>query len=193
MYILSSMPTVFDAKTAQKHKALHSFCYRPKVRFEEQQVGEDVILVLRAHPVTQISWVVTAVLLLFVPLFVNLFTAPLLQISESLFVNFFWYASIFSYVLLNIIDWTFNVGIITNRRVIDINYNIIISREVAATTMQEIVDVTGSSSGFLPSIFNYGDVNIQTPGTNQNIEFLQTPRPSEVVAIVNQLMEDRII
>lgn len=185
------MPTVFDVKTAQKHKVLHSFCYRPHTRFEEQQDGEQVILVLRAHPVTQIPWILTTVGLLIIPLIVNVFIAASLGIRQVIFLNFFWYSFVFSYVLLSIIDWAFNVGIITDRRVLDIDYNVIISRQVTATTMEDIVDATSTSIGFLPSIFNYGHVTAQTAGTSQGIEFISVPYPSEVVTIINQLMEQR--
>lgn len=185
------MPTVFDVKTAQKHRVLHAFCYRPNTRFEEQQEGEKVVLVLRAHPITQIPWMLTAIGLTFIPLIVNIFIVSSLGVIQIIFLNVFWYSFVFSYMLLNVLDWTFNVGIITDRRVLDVDYNIIISREVTATTMEDIVDATSLSIGFLPSIFNYGNVTAQTPGTTQGIEFHNVPYPSEVVTIINQLMEQR--
>lgn len=185
------MPTVYDVNTAQQHRVFHSFCYRPNTRFEEQQDGEKVILVLRSHPITQIPWMLTALVLAIIPLAVNVAIAANIGVFQVLFLNVFWYGVVFSYVLLKIIDWTFNVGIVTDRRILDVDYNIIISREVTATTMEDIVDATSSSIGFLPSIFNYGHVTAQTAGTHQGIEFHSVPYPSEVVTIINKLMESR--
>lgn len=185
------MPTVYDVKTAQNHRIFHSFCYRPDTRFEEQQEGEKVVLVLRAHPFTQIPWIFTAFVLTLLPFIVNLFIAGNIGVIQVIFLNFFWYSFIFSYILLNILDWTFNVGIITDRRILDVDYNIIISKQVTATTMEDIVDATSLSIGFFPSILNYGHVYAQTPGTTQGIEFNNVPFPSEVVTIINELMEQR--
>ena len=185
------MPMVYDVKTAQQHRVLHSFCYRPNTRFEEQQEGEKVILVLRSHPITQIPWIITSIVLSLIPLIVNVFIAPSVGVFQMIFLNIFWYGVVFSYILLKVIDWVFNVGIVTDRRVIDVDYNIVISREVTATTMDDIVDATSSSIGFLPSIFNYGHVTAQTPGTVQGIEFHSIPFPSEVVTIINQLMDKK--
>lgn len=185
------MPTVYDVNTAQQHRVFHSFCYRPNTRFEEQQDGEKVILVLRAHPITQIPWILTVLVLACIPLLVNVAIASSLSIVQILFLNIFWYGFVFSYGYLKILDWTFNVGIVTDRRVLDVDYNIIISREVTATTMDDIVDATSLSIGFLPSIFNYGHVTAQTPGTTQGIEFRSVPYPSEVVTIINRFMDNR--
>ncbi len=48
-------------------------------------------------------------------------------------------------------------------------------------------DVTAKSGGFFASIFNFGNVFVQTAGTEVNLEFHNIPRPAEVTRIINSL------
>lgn len=172
----------------EKHRYFHAFCIRPRVRFEEQQENEEVILILRAHPITQISWIFISLFLLAAPLLLAFILISILSITQFIFVNFFWYSFVFSYVFINIIDWVFNVGIVTNQRVLDIDFNLILNKEITASPLEDTTDITAKSNGFSPALFDYGDVYIQTPGLHQNIEFLRVPKPSSVVKIINELM-----
>ena len=51
-----------------------------------------------------------------------------------------------------------------------------------------IEDVTSRSSGYFASLFDFGDIYIQTAGTNANIELLKTPKSVEVENIINDLI-----
>ena len=44
--------------------------------------------------------------------------------------------------------------------------------------------------GIFGLIFNYGDVVIQTAGTNPEIEFLKVPRPAQIAAVLHQIREE---
>ena len=52
----------------------------------------------------------------------------------------------------------------------------------------KIEDVTSKTGGFLSSIFDYGNVFVQTAGTEANIEFVNIPKPSQVAQIINSLI-----
>jgi hypothetical protein len=85
----------------------------------------------------------------------------------------------------------FNVGIVTNKRVLDIDFNLVLNKEITGSPLDDITDITIKSKGFIPSLFDYGDVEIQTPGAMQNIEYLSVPMPASVVTIINNLMEGK--
>lgn len=171
----------------QSHHLLHSFCTYPGVKFETQQAGEMVVLVLRAHPVTQIGWIVNS-LILFILLFVLNFIMPqIFNVNQILFINIFGIVIILSYAWFNFLSWFFNVGIITNRRVIDVDFSSVIYKEVSETRLNRIEDITSKSGGYLQSYFDYGDLFIQTAGTQENIEFIKVPHPSQAVQIINSL------
>lgn len=183
------MPTIFAAKPKSSHKLLHSFCFYPSLRFETQADDEKVVLVLRAHPITQIGWVITSLIIFFLPFFFNVFLTTYLSNRQIIFINLFWYLFLFSFVFLNIVSYLFNVGIVTNKRIIDVDFQQILYKEVTASSIANIEDVTVKSAGFIASFFNYGDLFIQTAGEEQNIEFLKIPNPTQAASVVNQLMK----
>ena len=59
---------------------------------------------------------------------------------------------------------------------------------MTATTISKIEDVTSKVGGFFRSIFDYGNILVQTAGEEPNIEFLGVPHPSQIVKIINELM-----
>lgn len=190
------MPTVFEAKSGSAetskpqsfHRLLHSFCFRPSLRFETQADDEIVVLVLRAHPVTQLAWIFTSLIIFLLPFFFNIFLINNLSVQQIVFINLFWYGFFFSYVFINVLNYLFNVGIITNQRVVDVDFSNVLYKEFTASSISKIEDVTVKSGGFTASFFNYGDLFIQTAGTEANIEFINIPSPTEAAQIINLLM-----
>ncbi len=170
------------------HSILHSFCVKPGYRFETQHLTEQVILVLRAHPITQLPWIFNSIFLLIILFFLNFLFLNFLSTSQTLFANIFGLAVIFAYIWFNFLSWFFNVGIITNERIIDIDFHTVIYKEVTETQLAKVEDVTAKSGGFFASIFNYGTVFVQTAGAEVNIEFINVPKPSEVTKIINSLV-----
>jgi len=170
------------------HSLLHSFCVKPGDRFESQHASEQIILVLRAHPITQLPWVINSFFLLIILFFLNFIFFNFLTLPQTIFANFFGIAITFAYIWFNFLSWFFNVGIITNERIIDIDFHGVIYKEVTETQLGKVEDVTAKSGGFFASVFNYGNVFVQTAGAELNIEFMKVPKPSEVTKIINDLV-----
>ena len=99
----------------------------------------------------------------------------------------FWYLIVTAYVLESFLTWFFNVYIVTDERVIDIDFHNLIYREVTDAKLDKIQDVTYTMGGVPRTIFNYGDVLIQTAGTVPSIEFEAVPNPAEVAKILQEL------
>ncbi|OGK10706.1 hypothetical protein A2767_04475 [Candidatus Roizmanbacteria bacterium RIFCSPHIGHO2_01_FULL_35_10] len=170
------------------HSLFHSFCIKPNYRFETQHANEQIILVLRAHPITQLPWIINSIVLFVVLIFLNFVFFNFLLPAQTFFANFFGLAFIFAYIWFNFLSWFFNVGIITNERIIDIDFHAVIYKEVTETQLSKVEDVTAKSGGFFASIFNFGNVFVQTAGTEINIEFYNIPKPAEVTKIINSLI-----
>lgn len=183
------MPVLFDHEKSTRHTFFHSFCYHPKTTFEGQYKNEDVVVTFRAHPITQIPWLVTAVVMLFAPMFFMYFIAGFFSIQVNLFLLLFYYLCVFGYCFVNFIQWLFNIGIITTERVIDVDYSNIINKEITSASNADIADVTVKTFGFLPTLFHMGNVEVQTAGTAMNIEFRFIPNPDQVVSIISQYAE----
>lgn len=190
------MPTVFGKKKVHhdvsspkpSHRFLHSFYLYPSLKFETQTHTEQIVLFFRAHPITQISWIVTAFFMAIVPLIFNILLSPYLAIRQIIFIDLFWYAFMGTYIFLNILTWLFNVGIVTNERIIDVDFHNVLYKEVTASHLANIEDVTVRTGGFLASVFKYGNLFVQTAGAEANIEFINIPDPTEAARIINHLI-----
>lgn len=174
----------------QSHNYLHSLCVRPDVHFDSQQVDEQVILVLRKHPITQLGWMLNTLFLFVILLAINWFIVQFFTLNQLIVFNVFSLVFIFAYVWMNILIWLFNVGIVTNRRILDIDLYNAIYKEVTATKVNNVTDVTSKVGGFFGSLFQFGDILVKTEGFQQNIEFDAVPRPTDVVHIINDLIKN---
>ena len=167
----------------------HSYSIRPKARFESQHEGEEVLLLVRAHPVTLVPVLFTTALMGVIPIIINIPLVRYISTAEVMVINIFWYSMVFSYLFWQIFRWMYNVGIVTNERILDVDFNMIIQKQVSGTSLAKVTDVTERTTGFVRSLFQFGDVYVQTAGEEQNIEFHAVPEPVEIVSIINKLME----
>ncbi len=179
-------------KLQEKHHFLHSFCVFPFTKFDGQNQGEKIILRLRAHPITQFYWLLNTVILALTFFLINFLLTKLLNVYQIIFFNLFAIGVVFGYLWFNAIDWFFNVGIVTNQRVVDIDLHSVLYKEVTIALLGKIEDVTSKSGGFFSSAFGFGNVCVQTAGTEANVEFINVPKPSEVAKIINDLIQNKI-
>ena len=153
---------------------LHRFT---NYHFDGQKEGEEILLVAHRH------WF--NIIIQFIPIFCMLLLLilgyvslpmlfPLIQTNYSDLFNFFaslllmmiW---IFSFLIW--IDYFFDVWIITDRRIVNVDQNGLFSREVSELEHIRLQDVTTDVRGFFPTLFNYGDVFIQTAGERDRFDF----------------------
>lgn len=171
-----------------RHELFHSFCVLPKLEFESQVSGEQTVLLLRAHPITQLPWILNGLFLFVLLGLLNILFAASFTAAQELFINVSLGIFIFAYYWFKFLSYYFNVGIVTQSRVIDIDLHAVIYKEVSEAQLKNVEDITAKSGGYIPSVFNFGNVYVQTAGAHVNIEFDNTPRPAEVVKIINQLL-----
>lgn len=93
-----------------------------------------------------------------------------------------------SFIWFNFLNWYFNVGIVTSRRVVDIDFYSVLYKEITIARFDRIQDMTVKSGGYFEAFFNYGTIFVQTAGTEANIEFANVPRPAEVVQTIEKLL-----
>src|SRR4030042_3462602 len=169
----------------ESHRFLHSFCVSRTTKFDGQNDGEVLILRLRAHPITQIYWLLNTAILAITLFLINFLLINLFSISQIIFFNLFAIGIVFGYFWFNLIGWFFNVGIITNERVIDIDLSSLLYKEVTMAIIGKIEDVTSKAGGFFSAVFDYGNVFVQTAGTEAHVEFMNIPKPSKATRIIN--------
>lgn len=172
------------------NKAFFSYCLNPEITFKSIEPGEQIVLLLRAHPFTQLYWVATSIVLSILLMFSGTLLGNFFSPAQIFFVNILGIIAIFSYVVISFINWYFNVGIITNHRIINIIIYSVLYREITSTQLEKIQDITEKTGGYIESLLDYGDVFIETAASNDpNIDFKKIPQPSEVIKIINNLLE----
>lgn len=171
------------------HNPLTSYSYCPdNVTFETQDHGEKVVLFLRRHPITNLGWMAIATLLILAPgLLANFPLLSFLPPNFQFVALLMWYLLVSAYVLESVFAWFFNVFIVTDERVVDVDFTNLIHREITEAKIDNIQDTHHTVGGVLRTIFNYGDVVIQTAGTAQNIEFEAVPNPAAVSRVIQEL------
>jgi len=170
---------------------LTSFASFPnKVFFETQNDAEQVILFLRQHPIVNLRWMLIAALMLVLPS-VFIFFPPyaLFPANYQFVVSMGWYMFVFGYTLAKFMGWFFNIYILTDERVVDVDFANIFFRKISTAKIDEIQDVNIQSSGALETFFGYGSVFIQTAAEVSQFEFLAVPNPDKVGKIINQLID----
>lgn len=169
----------------------HSFMLNPDIRFGSQLENEKIVLLLRAHPITQFSWFLNAFLMFLFVVIINLFISTIFTLVEIIFINLFGLSVILSYMWFNYLVWFYTVGILTKKRVIDIDHHGLFYKEETAAKLNRIEDITSKRIGYLASIFKFGDIHIQTAGNQLNVEFLKIPYLQRSVLIINSLLPKR--
>lgn len=179
-----------------KIHAFSSYFETPdRVHFSNSLNEEILLLFLRRHFFTNTPWILKAIAMALVPVIFEFlgafgfYSTDFVAIEGKFIIYFFYYFFIFSgYILVNYMTWFYNISLVTNIRVIDIDFSDIVFEDVAATKISQLEDVHYKQIGILRSIFDYGDVFVQTAGTQRNFEFLAVPHPENVIRIINNLL-----
>jgi len=173
----------------ESHSLLHSFCVKPQIKFESQQDQEEVLLSLRAHPITLVPPLFNSITLTFLTFIAGFFLPQFLNPAQVFYTLTFLYFMIFLYLWFLVVNWYFNIGIITNKQIVDVDFNALTFRNVTRTELIHVEDITVKVSGFIPSIFDFGNIFIQTAGTEINTEFLQVPHPAKAAHIIQDILK----
>lgn len=160
-----------------------------RIRFDTQDKEEEIILLLRAHPITNLPWVALAAMMIgasfLVLKFVNLNFIP----GNFILISFLsWYLLTFAFAFSQFLRWFFGVFIITDERVIDIDFPNLLFRSIAQTKIDKIQNVSIKTGGYIRSLFDYGDVLIQSAEAVPQIKFEAVPNPERVAEVLDQLM-----
>lgn len=174
---------------------LTSFASHPMgVRFETQAAEEQVLLFLRQHFVVNVPWILIAIVMLLAPAFVFPFVLTFFPFQIPLPASYivvgtiFWYLVTAGFILGNFIYWFFNIYIVTNQRVVDIDFRYLLFKEISEASLDKIQDLTYTSGGVVAALFDFGTVYIQTAAEVPNIEFERVPHPEQVIQTIRSLV-----
>lgn len=163
--------------------------------FESQAEDEKLILMLRSHPVTNLSWILLVIALALLPLLaINFGFLNQISLTLSLPVkNFFgifllWYLFVFVFAFQSFLVWYFNLYFLTDRRIVDIDFYQLLYKKISSAQLSKIEDISSTMGGVAQVVFNYGNVIIQTAGEVPEFEFYRVANPGDV----RKTIEDQI-
>jgi hypothetical protein len=173
-------------------RPLAAYAERPDdVRFETQEDKETVELFLRQHPIVNVPWILLTLVLIITPILIFPFILHLLPFGIPfrfvLIFTAFWYVATFGFALTNLLRWFFNIYIVTNERIVDIDFMFLLYKHFSEAELGKIQDISFTSSGIMATLFNYGDVLVETAGELPNIEFTMVPHPQKIVETIRTL------
>ncbi|MCW1892584.1 MAG: PH domain-containing protein [Candidatus Uhrbacteria bacterium] len=162
------------------------------------EADEQLIFFLRRHWFVLIPLILGTIVVLALPFVGYAFLAfrmPALLENKAQFAaivmggsTFFLFTWLF--VFQNFIDWYLDVWIVTNQRIINIEQNGLFGRTMSELRLYNVQDVTSTTNGFLQSMFNYGNVTIQTSAEKKQFEFEEIEHPDHVAKRILELAHE---
>ena len=170
---------------------LSAFIKNPQsFRYLGQDEDEDILLVLRAHVITNLSWISPAVLLFAFPFILPKILAfykldfsfvPSSFVLVFLMIN---YLLVLVMVFEGFLGWYFNVNILTNKKIVDVDFGSVMTKTIDLALLRDVQESNAHLKGIIGMIFNYGDVFVQTAASNETIDFKNVPHPDLASDIV---------
>lgn len=152
---------------------------------KQLQPGEDVVRIVRAHPITLVPAIGGGVFLTLLDFFL---IAWWFQHRQWGVIGFSITIVIALIILLRgIYTWRHNLLVITNQRVIDIDQHGWFERNVAEAAYDKIQDVRYTIRGLWPTMFRYGTIVLQTAGSTTNLELDAVERPVDIQRLITDL------
>lgn len=166
-------------------------------KFIAQKKYEKIVYFLRRDTIVFIKQAILFVFLLAIPFglyyFVqtsfpmlpeNSIVYPLLVILMSVYFLTVWLVFFTSFI-----DYYLDFWIVTDDRILNVEQHLF-ARTISELDLYKIQDVTGESMGFLQTMFNYGNVYVQTAGEVERFIFEEVPNPREVARKIMELSEE---
>lgn len=162
--------------------------------FEGKNPYEETLTLLYRHWFVLAGRVIGFIALLILPIVLIKFTNPyvarfgLASLTTELvwiYLLLIWYA--FFYMLTM---YLLDVWVATDHRIIDSEQKGYFNRTVSELNLEKIQDVSVHVRGFVQTLLDFGDVEIQTAGTERNFVFKQVPHPNQVKDIIMQAHRD---
>lgn len=85
-----------------------------------------------------------------------------------------------------------DVWIVTDRRIIDSTQHGFFNRTVSELHLTRVQDISVHTVGVIPTLLHFGDLQVQTAGTEEKFNFLQIPNPLAVKDAIMAVVTDHL-
>ena len=169
--------------------------------FSDFRDNERVVAIVRHHWWVLFVQVIGIAVLFFAPFFlipiVFLFAsqggAPAIPGGVVLFAASAWSLIMWNFLFARWTDYYFDIWVITNWRIIDIDQQGFFKRNVATLlTLDHIEDIETSTDGIIGSLLNFGHVQVQTAAAEREFNIDDVPNPTGVDQIIRAAQEEKV-
>ncbi|MCX6714210.1 MAG: PH domain-containing protein [Candidatus Uhrbacteria bacterium] len=159
--------------------------------------NEKIVLFLRRHWFAVLSLVVSFILLTVIPIGLAIYfwdtlslwlAEPFFGVLLSVLISMY-FLGVWLVTATGFTDYYLDTWIVTNERIINIEQQGLFQRVASELDLTTVQDVTAEISGVLETLFQFGDVEIQTAGEREHFEFRHVPHPEHVKEVIMQLVQ----
>lgn len=166
--------------------------------FESQLDNEKIYLVVRQH------WIILflklkIVLLMFalglaiwwyVPILAEGFLSSDLEMAFDVLMHIYFLGLLLGGLMV-VVFYYLHMQIITDIRMVDVDQMSLFRRNVSEIQLENVEEVTSKAHGVLATIFNFGNVVVQTSGSKIEFEFENVAHPEQIKKLILDLYEKR--
>lgn len=163
----------------------------------KERFDEPIVVFTHRHIVSFLGQIVLAVLLgtapiIFISLLYQLLKNGLndLGIAAFIVVGSIYYLILAMVVFIEWICFYYDILIVTNHTLIDIQQKNVFNRQISHVHLLQIEDISSEIKGILPTLFAYGDVIIQTAGAKERTIIKHIPNPQQTAAMILKLHKE---
>lgn len=162
---------------------------------------ERVVAVIRHHWFVLFRDVFGVAFLFFLPFFViPLFWSIAVQAGSVpsvpggvvLFFASMWALLMWNFIFTKWTDFYYDIWVITNWRIVDINQIGMFKRSVATIlTLDHIQDVEAQTHSVIGTFLNFGNIQVQTAAAHREFSMLDVANPTSVVQIIREAQAEK--
>lgn len=167
--------------------------------FSSQNPNETIIRILHRHWFNLIiqlipAFVMCAIMIssfVLYPYLFSGFTDDGMRIV-FFFINSFLFLLMWIYCFVIWFDYYLDIWIMTSERIVNVEQKGLFSRQVSELKYRMIQDVSTDVHGFFPTLFNFGDVTVQTAAEQSRFKFKAVGNPYQLKADIVAQQKKRL-
>lgn len=161
------------------------------IDFPGQEANEPIFIFVRRYPLAFLPQIglIIATGLAGVGVIAILGIGNFFSRSEQVLLGSAFIMFMLLFALIEFIDFYFDLDVVTDRRIVDIDQDRLFNRTVSELLLDDIQDVKANSKGILATLFDFGNISIQTAGSLPNFLFHDVKHPKEIAAMIIDLSD----
>lgn len=171
------------------------YAHIPQCAFPNQRDDERIFVLTRRHYVDFLSTIIGTAFLFIFPLILFVFAysnssfeaISILEWDLLILGAVAYYLLIASYFLTAWFRYYYDIFIVTDSRIIDISQKGLFYREIYELNYEQIEDISTTTGGFLNTVFEAGDLQIQTAGSQRNFNIMRIPKPNIISEVIRSI------